>query len=214
MTAIWGPMGWMTLHTAASIYPEAPIASERMLMISWLDAFRDTITCPSCKGHFTETLATYRAKFPGYLDSRQDFMIMTFRIHNAVNRRLHKPVYTTVADCVATLKNNFTNRTAQQYRVAYVNHITRHWRSYQDVTGIVALGKIQEMKKIEMEYFTPRDTNLASLVLREDIVALPMGVLEAPTEVVTRSHIPTAPRSTTFIRGGFQILPGGIRLRR
>lgn len=140
---------------------------------------------------------------------------MTFRIHNAVNRRLHKPVYTTVADCVATLKNNITpGRNAQHYRVAYVNHITRHWRTYQDVTGIVALNKIQEMKKIEMEYFTPRDTNLATLVLREDTVVLPMGVLEAVTEIRERSHIPTAPRTTTHFRGGFQFMVGGIRLRR
>jgi hypothetical protein len=214
MTAIWGPMGWMTLHSVATIYPEAPSPSERQLMVSWLDAFRDTITCPSCKGHFTETLATYRAKFPGYLDSRQDFVIMSFRLHNAVNRRLHKPVYTNVADCVATLKNNFVSRRPQDYRVAYVNHIARHWKAFQDVTGIVALRKIQEMKKIEMEYLTPRDTGLTNLVLREDTVALPVGVLEQPQQVDSLYRVPIAPRTTSHIRGGFQIMVGGIRLRR
>lgn len=146
-------------------------------MSNWLDMFRDTITCPSCKGHFTEMLAKYRARFPGMMQSRQEFALFSFRAHNAVNRRLHKPIYDTLDACLETLKSNLKTRTARDYRVSYINHITRHWRTFQDVSGISALKKIVEMKKIEDEYIFPRDTSF-NVPLFPDIVVLPLGVLE------------------------------------
>ena len=36
-------MGWMTLHSVATCYPESPTQSEKDLMASWLDMFRDTM---------------------------------------------------------------------------------------------------------------------------------------------------------------------------
>ena len=100
MTAVWGPLGWMTLHSVATCYPETPTQTERELMYSWLDMFRDTITCPHCREHFSAMLQTYRATFPGMLNSRQDFALFTFRAHNAVNRRLRKPIQATLEDCI------------------------------------------------------------------------------------------------------------------
>ncbi len=206
MTAIWGPLGWMTLHSVAFAYPETPTKSESELMSAWLDMFRDTITCPSCKGHFTELLAKYRAQFPNMLTNRHEFIMFTFRAHNAVNRRLTKPIYASVADCVATLRGNVTTRPAKDYRISYINHITRHWRSFQDITGITALKKIQEMKRIEIEYVGPRDTNFTSEV-RDDIVLLPQTAMEGPVQ-------PKPPIS--FGRSGaagFKLTANGLRLR-
>jgi hypothetical protein len=177
MTAVWGPLGWMTLHSVSTLYPEQPTQAEKTLMTTWLDMFRDTITCNYCRGHFTEMLASYKQHFPNLLNSRHDFVIAVFRMHNAVNRRLSKPIYDTVDKCMETLHNNIKTKSAKDYRFAYVNHIHRYWRSMQDVTGITALKKIQQMRKIEDDYFTPRDTNF-QIRIASDVVVLPSDVLE------------------------------------
>ena len=180
-------------------------------MTTWLDMFRDTITCPTCKGHFTTLLTNYRTQFPNFMGSRHEFVIFTFRAHNAVNRRLNKPVYTSVEACVDTLRGVVRTRSAQDYRTAYLNHITRHWKTFQDISGIVAVKKINEMRKIDIEYVAPRDTNF-TINIRSDIVVLPQDRLEreagqeAPLRVVV---------SARNVGGaGFRVTAGGIRLRR
>ena len=208
MTAVWGPLGWMTLHSVATIYPEQPNQQERDLMHAWLDMFRDTITCPTCQSHFSAMLATYRQTFPNMLASRQNFAMFSFRAHNAVNRRLHKPIHGDVESCMTLMKNNVKNRSARDYRVSYLNHITRHWRVYRDITGIAALRKIGEMNKIEIEYFARRDNNFEATLVSE-VVVLPQEVMdrnsqqEAPSRPVIRPPIQ-----------GFRLTAGGIRIRR
>jgi len=156
-------------------------------------------------------LTNYRSQFPNMLQSRHEFVMFTFRAHNAVNKRLNKPVYATVEECVATLRNNVKNRTARDYRVSYINHITRHWRTFQDVTGIVALRKIKEMKRIEDEYVTLRDTNF-TIDIRSDVVVLPQNMLNKNTEqqVPRPMFLGSAPLGGA----GFRITGGGLRLRR
>jgi len=211
MTAIWGPLGWLTLHSVAFAYPEAPNTSERDLMNTWIDMFRDTITCPSCKSHFTTVLSNYRTQFPKFLGSRHEFVVFTFRAHNAVNRRIHKPLYTSVDACVQTLRAAVRSRSARDYRVAYINHITRHWKLFQDVQGIVALRKLAEMRKIETEYIGPRDTNFAPDI-RADIVVLPQDRLEREPNQEAPSRMSFSAQRTGA--AGFRITAGGIRLLR
>jgi hypothetical protein len=173
----------------------------------WLDMFRDTITCPSCRGHFTSMLETYRQSFPNMLASRQNFAMFSFRAHNAVNRRLHKPVHLDVESCMKLLKNNVKNRTAKDYRVSYLAHITRHWSIYRDISGIAALRKIAEMSKIEREYFGPHDTNF-EVELVSDVVVLPQDAMER-----TPQEAPSRPVLRQPMQG-FRLTGGGLRIRR
>lgn len=211
MTTVWGPLGWMTLHSVATSYPDTPTQQERDLMSSWLDMFRDTITCPHCRDHFTGVLQTYRATFPGMLNSRQEFSLFSFRAHNAVNRRLRKPLQMTVADCMATLQNNVKTRKGQDYRISYYNHIMRYWRTYQDITGIVALKKVNEMRKIDVDYVQSRDTNFA-VTLTADVVVLPRDALE-PQPDGGRAPQQFNLLSRPGARAGFRITAQGFRLR-
>jgi len=211
MTSIWGPLGWMTLHSTACAYSENPTTAEKELMSSWIELFRDSITCPSCKEHFTTLLNNYRIHFPGMFNSRQDFVIFTFRAHNAVNRRIHKPIYSSVEECLATLRNIVKTRPAREYRTTYLAHITRHWKVIQDINGIVVLKKIQEMKRIETEYVSQRDTNF-EVQIRPDVVVLPQDALERTNEVQVQRPIFLGKPGTGA--AGFRITPNGIRLRR
>ena len=210
MTSIWGPLGWLTLHSTACAYSENPTTAERELMTSWLELFRDSITCPSCKEHFSTLLNNYRIHFPGMLNSRQDFAIFTFRAHNAVNRRIHKPIYSSMEECLATLRNIVKIRRAQEYRNTYLAHISRHWKIMQDVHGIVILKKIQEMKRIETEYVSQRDTNF-EVELRPDVVVLPQEALERSNEVQVQRPIFLGNAKAS---AGFRLTPTGFRLRR
>ena len=208
MTSIWGPLGWMTLHSVASCYPDSPSQAEIALTNTWLDMFQSTITCPSCKEHFGTALAGYRRSYPQMLLSRREFLLFTFRVHNAVNKRINKPVYPTVAACFETLRNNVKTKSAREYRGAYLNHIRRFWRTMQDASGFTSLKKINEMSKIEIEYVQRRENNF-EVDISEDVVILPGQTFSSGTE-----EQPQAIRVDTRSVPRMGLLGGRFQIRR
>jgi hypothetical protein len=156
-------------------------------------------------------LQNYRARFPTLLNSRQELSMFAFRAHNTVNARLSKPVYKTLEECMTLLRKNIATRSAAEYRSAYLTHITRHWMTLQDIAGIVALKKIKEMRKIEMEYFGPRDT-------RFQVTLTDLGVVVPHDWLNGASSQPASPTpSLRFTPGkpvnaGFRMVGGRIRL--
>jgi hypothetical protein len=191
----------MTLHSVASCYPDTPVQSEKALMQTWLDMFQSTITCPSCREHFGIALGSYRRQYPQMLSSRQEFLLATFRLHNAVNRRINKPIHSTVAACFEQLRNNVKLRSAREYRIAYINHIQRFWRTLQDVTGITALKKINEMRKIEYEYLQRHENNF-EIDIPENTVVLISHALDAQTEIPNPIRIDTRSLPRIGFSGG------------
>jgi hypothetical protein len=153
----------------------------------------------------------YRTKFPGYLDSRQAFAMFAFRAHNVVNARLSKPVYGTLEECMTVLKSNLKTRTAQDYRISYVNHLMRFWSTIQDTSGITSLKKVLELKKIEIDYFGPRDTKF-EVSLRDDGVVIPRHWVE----LLPNGQIAEAPRPVlrpnAATRAGFKMVGGRMKL--
>jgi len=190
----------------ASLYPDQPSSAEKALMRSWLDLFAATITCPSCQGHFQEALEVYRNRFPSMLESRAAFLMFSFRVHNSVNQRLRRPIYSTVDACFEVLRNNVKTRTATQYRQAYYAHITRHWKMLQDSNGMAALRKIYDMNKIEATYAAARSDDFSELI-PEGLTMI--GKIEAPPEGIQPASMmppPPLPSQKIGIRGGrFQL---------
>jgi len=206
MTSIWGPLGWMTLHSVASCYPDNPLPSEMTLMQTWLDMFQGTITCPSCREHFGEALGAYRRTYPRMLSSRTEFLLFTFRVHNSVNRRLNKPVHQDVAACFEQLRNNVKGRSAKEFRTAYINHIRRFWRTMQDASGMTSMKKINEMTKIEIEYVQRHENNF-EVDIPESVVVLPSQVFASPNAeppATIRFDTRAAPR-LGMVNGRFQV---------
>jgi hypothetical protein len=177
-------------------------------MNTWLDMFQSTITCPSCREHFGTALGSYRRIYPQMLNSREDFLVCTFRLHNAVNRRINKPIHSTVAACFEQLRNNVKTRTARDYRIAYINHIQRFWRTMQDVNGITALKKINEMRKIEYEYLQRHENNF-EMDIPENTVVLINHSLDAQT-----SETPSPVRIDTRVIPKIGFNGGRFQLRR
>lgn len=179
-------------------------------MDSWLNFFRDTITCAYCRGHFTELLERYRMLFPRMLSSRQEFALFSFRAHNAVNARLLKPIYGSVAECMDILKKATAQRSARDYRASYLYHISRNWRAYNDITGITALKKVYEMQRIEADYVVSRDTRFA-VELAEDVVVLPGTALVHQPEA---THQPRVNPRALANGPRFRLTGGGFRLQK
>jgi hypothetical protein len=140
------------------------------------------------------------------LSSREDFLIATFRLHNAVNRRINKPVHQTVAACFEQLRNNVKTRSARDYRIAYINHIQRFWRTMQDSSGITSLKKINEMRKIEYEYFQRHDNNFETIISEHTVVLLSHSLDTQKSEPPRQLQIDTRVLPSIGFSGGrFQL---------
>jgi len=163
MTKLWGPLGWMTLHSVSLIYPENPSDLEKGIATRFLNLFAETISCNSCKNHFKSILLIYRNMYPGFLNSRQEFAIFVFRAHNTVNRRLDKPRPSTVADCLQTLREATSHTSLAEFRTAYINYLTKNWTRELSGDNMMAMASVREMEKINNEYWTPREIPIPEL---------------------------------------------------
>ena len=204
MTAIWGPLGWMTLHSVSTIYPANPTPAEQQLVSQWLDLFHACITCPSCRDHFGQMLVQLRSMYPTMLRSRAEFVAAICRAHNTVNRRLDKPVYLTISECMNVYRNNLSTRSARDYRHAYLRHIQRDWSLMRDANGIVGVRKVQELVRLENEYWGVRDHGEIPEIADEPVAPLPRpqgesGQPRAVPLMPTRSMGPVR-----FVGGRFQ----------
>lgn len=157
MSKLWGPLGWMTLHSVSLIYPDIPTYEERAIASRFLDLFASTITCIYCKNHFVSMYALYKVIHPEYLNSRQDFALFVFRAHNTVNKRLDKPRISSVADCIQTLKYNTMSTTLAQFRSAYFSYLLRIWGQDLSGDGRMLQKDVRDMIKINNDYFIPRE---------------------------------------------------------
>jgi FAD-linked sulfhydryl oxidase len=167
-TKFWGPLGWMALHSISAIYPENPTQEERMILEKFIDSFRESITCPHCKQHFTGMLNMYKRKHPEWSSSRYHFFLFVCRAHNTVNKRLDKPILQSLNDCIETLKNATKTTTPSQYRTAYINYLLSNWSREFTGDGAIALGAARQLKRINDEYFTPRDKGYENIYFFEN----------------------------------------------
>ena len=158
MTARWGPLGWMTLHSISANYPDYPSPSDKAILRKFMDLFADTISCPSCKLHFGSMFHTYITRTPSWADSKRDLFVFVCRAHNTVNIRLDKPRPKTVQECIDTLQSIARVTSAQTYREKYLSYLLKNW-SYPDASGFIMSRSVREMIKINADYWNPRETN-------------------------------------------------------
>jgi len=170
MTKLWGPLGWMTLHSVSLIYPEVPSPEERAIASRFIDLFAGTISCIFCKSHFSAMYALYKHEHPEYLNSRRDFALFAFRAHNTVNKRLDKPRLSSVADCMTTLQNNTANTTFAQFRTSYLIYLTQNWA--QEFTGEARMLQkdVREMVQINNNYWSLRELTSIPEIAEADVI--------------------------------------------
>lgn len=170
MSAIWGPLGWMTLHSISVNYPDNPTEIEKKICYRFLEMFTETITCHICKTHFLRMLQTYKVIHPEYLNSKQDFFLFIVRAHNTVNRKLDKPTVKSVAESLKTLQEATSVTSPAEYRQKYIDYLKRTWGRDTSAAGLFAAQKIRELEKINNEYWSLRETSYVQFFYEADVL--------------------------------------------
>lgn len=175
--AQWGPMGWVTLHSVASLYPDRPTSSDRLLMENWLSSFEATITCPTCQGHFRTMVATARAG-TDILASKYALVWFVAKAHNSVNVRLGKPQVKTFKDMWA----RYDGVNWEPTRSNYYRYIAGSWSREQGFDGIRLVQRVSSMKSSErgMSHWRTESDDIRRLLAATPDVLI--SLTEAETE--------------------------------
>jgi hypothetical protein len=105
---VWGPLGWAWLHRQAIDFPAAPAPPEQAAAFIRFWAFVQTLPCAECRVHATR----YAREFPPDFSGSAGYQTWAWHFHNAVNRRLGKPLMS-----------------AEEYQAAYAEEIAAsYWR--------------------------------------------------------------------------------------
>jgi hypothetical protein len=171
MTKVWGPMGWMTLHSISVCYPEEPTPADKQILQEFMNAFGGSITCVHCRNHFSTMFSDYKRKVPTWLNSRKDLFLAICRMHNAVNKRLDKPQPKTVAECIEWLKRATSYTSAPDFRQKYSDYLLRDWwgnRHYGD--GLSGYKNAEIIRRINDEYWKNREVSYDDVSFEEDNV--------------------------------------------
>ena len=203
MTALWGPLGWMALHSASINYPDNPSQVEKQICSRFLDLFTETISCNICKSHFLRMLQTYKVIHPEYLNSKQDLFLFTVRAHNTVNKRIDKPTVKSVSEALKTLQQATSLTSPAEYRHKYIEYLKRTWGTDRSANGLFASQKIRELEKINNEDWCLRETSYVQFFYEAD-------VLEYITEAGVKK---TAAGFAPLVGGQPKVGFGGGRLK-
>lgn len=177
-TKIWGPLGWMTLHSISLIYPETPSYEDMQILKKFMELFASTISCPDCAGHFRRLFNLYKDRNPSWFASRREFFLFVARAHNTVNARLDKPRIATVAECIETIKRNTVVTSAKTYINSYISYLIRNWSREQSGEGFILATSAREMMKINTEYWQLRHHDISHIRFPEADIMTP--IVDAP----------------------------------
>jgi hypothetical protein len=202
MTSLWGPLGWMTLHSVSCLYPENPSEEDKKILTKYLNAYEESISCPSCQNHFKSMLNMYKRSYPNWLDSRYDFFLFVCRAHNTVNKRLDKPIIPTAYECLKTFQSNVKINSPAQYRQSYLNYLSNNWSREHSGEGLMKMAHVREMKKINDHYWNLREIDVNTVVFLAD-TDVTQPILQDPKHFSPSRTIPVL-ANTPSLRVGFK----------
>lgn len=181
-------MGWMTLHSISVCYPDEPTASDKAILLEFMNGFTATITCHVCRDHFSRMFADYKANIPSWNNSKRDLFIAICRMHNVVNKRLDKPYPKTIEESLNFLKSATAHTSPSEFRKKYIDYLAKDWYRYGRNTSYYALASnsITNMKKINESYWNIRDTPYSSISFEEDNIVSYKSTIE-PSKILLKT---------------------------
>lgn len=171
MTKVWGPMGWMTLHSISVAYPDVPSEQDKKILEEFMNAFAGSITCVYCRNHFRTMFTDYKSKVPMWKNSKKDLFLAICRMHNAVNKRLDKPQPKTVVECIEFLKRASAYTSQSEFRAKYSAYLLADWSKYRlSPEGVNGYASATTVKRIIEEYWNKQEVSYSSISFEEDNV--------------------------------------------
>jgi hypothetical protein len=152
-------------------YPENPNADDKAIVKKYLNLFAETISCPSCKSHFTNMYKSYTMANPNWADSRFNLFLFIARAHNTVNKRLDKPRASTVSESLSMLRLITQHKKPSEYRNNYLTYLTNNWIKEGGGEGMIQVGHVREMRKINEQYWNLRETEFSITLPEADILS-------------------------------------------
>jgi hypothetical protein len=162
MTSIWGPMGWMTLHSISLLYPESPTAEDKQIVKTFLNDFAESITCPHCERHFKIMFENYKITHRDWADSRFNLFMFIARCHNTVNKRLEKPLKNSVQECLESISASSQYTSLTEFRRKYIDYVIRRMSAEMSGDNLVKVGFGKSMKRINESYWNSKLTTETS----------------------------------------------------
>ena len=209
MSKLWGPLGWMMLHSISLNYPEHPTPADKAIVKQFIDEYAQCISCPSCKNHFTGLFQTYIQRYRNWADSKFDLFLFVVRAHNSVNKRLDKPVLKTIEECLQTIQSNTRDTTLRDFRQKYISYLFRNWGAFKTGEGFIMMGAAKNLQRINNEYWNLREVDITSIKFPEEDVITPISD-NTPTPKISNG-IPQFYRGSQ-ISVGFRIKGGRLQL--
>lgn len=210
MTARWGPMAWMTLHSISVCYPENPMNEDKIIVKRFIDNFIECITCPNCRGHVRRMFDSYQKDHPDWANTRYDLFLMICRLHNTVNKRLDKPRPASVKECLDMLRVATSVTSPTVFRHNYIQYVIHNWAADSSGEGFMMKGAAREIYKINVEYWNKREVSYVGLEFPE------ANVLEEVPE--GREHYKVGngitPFNPSMVKTGFRLQAGRLSLVR
>ena len=168
MTKLWGPLGWITLHSISVCYPDNPTDADKRILEEFMNAFGSTLACVYCRQHFARMFQDYKNKHPEWKQSRHNLFLAIARMHNSVNKRLEKPYPKTVGESLDMLVRATAYTTPLAFRAKYIEYLLKDWgRQRGTGQGYGAYQSVLVMQKIINEYWNPRDVLFQNVELAE-----------------------------------------------
>ena len=87
-TQFFGPSTWRALHAITFTFPENPTEKQKKEYKDFVESLSKVLPCPHCSLHMMD----YIKKHPVDVSSQSAFSRWGVDFHNAVNKRLDKPI--------------------------------------------------------------------------------------------------------------------------
>lgn len=195
MTSIWGPMGWMTLHSISLLYPENPTADDKQILRTFLNDFAESITCPHCERHFKVMFENYKIKYRDWADSRFNLFMFVARAHNTVNRRLEKPLKNSVKECLDSISAASQYTSLTEFRRKYIDYVIRRMAIEMSGDNLIKVGFGKSMRRINESYWNSKlTTDTSTFDLNADVL----------------EFIQDEPRTVRYMFGGSNSTPAVV----
>nr|UOX61108.1 MAG: sulfhydry1 oxidase Erv1-like protein [Diabrotica toursvirus 3a] len=90
---VWGEKYWFFLHSIAANYPENPSLLHKEVVANLIKGLPLLLPCRECATHAFNYIKHYIDDMDLIVENRKELELFFENFHNAVNIRIHKPVY-------------------------------------------------------------------------------------------------------------------------
>tara|TARA_B100001248_G_C27385186_1_gene459234 strand:+ start:925 stop:1335 length:411 start_codon:yes stop_codon:yes gene_type:complete len=109
---IWGPHGWIFLHSIAYGYPNDPTPDEKKAAINFFNSLGHMLPCKTCSELYKKDLVLFKKtnELKKAVENKTNLIKFINLIHNNVNKSLNKKQYSDI-EYDNYYKNMYENKT-------------------------------------------------------------------------------------------------------